>query len=51
MTDTRTHWSSAGCYIGRAVEGNRLNSYLDEFRIFKGEAYYSADFTPPTTRF
>ena len=38
-------------YIGHAPIGSSFNGYLDEVRISKGIARYTAAFTPPTAAF
>lgn len=40
--------SSATLYIGSNGSGNYLNGWLDDVRIVKGEALWTANFTPPT---
>lgn len=42
--------SSDSMYIGRGGDGG-YGGYIDEVRITKGVARYSADFTPPTEAF
>lgn len=42
--------TSAPMYIGRGGDGG-YGGYIDEVRITKGVARYSADFTPPTEAF
>lgn len=39
---------AANLEVGRAEGGNCFNGYIDEFRISKGIARWTADFTPPT---
>ena len=44
---------TADLIIGKNPDNNTrwLNGYLDDFRIVKGTALYTADFTPPTAAF
>jgi hypothetical protein len=52
---TTTIWGTipdvaSAFYIGAdTVPSNFLNGYIDEFRITKGRARWTADFTPPTS--
>jgi len=40
--------ASAGSYIGSSQSGNYWFGYLDDLRVTKGYARYTATFTPPT---
>ena len=54
-TDTNNYGASSICAIGATshhLDGtNPLYGYLDDFRITRGVARYTANFTPPTTPF
>lgn len=49
-TDNETY-SSPRWEIGRVSGAFPINGYLDEFRVTKGVARYTANFTPPTAPF
>jgi len=49
-TDTDSY-NSARWEIGRVSGMFPLNGYLDDFRVTKGVARYTANFTPPTAAF
>jgi hypothetical protein len=53
-TDTTNYTTTTGTFDGiggRAGVGNYLTAYIDDFRITKGYARYTANFTPPTAAF
>jgi hypothetical protein len=44
-----TNWTDNACKIATSFTGNeRLAGYLSNFRIVKGTAVYTSNFTPPT---
>jgi len=50
-TDTTNYTTTTGTFDGlggRAGVGNYITAYIDDFRITKGYARYTANFTPPT---
>jgi hypothetical protein len=49
-TDTN-NYASAIAYIGSEVAGSYLNGYIDDLRVTKGVARYTANFTAPTASF
>ena len=51
VTDGRTLASSAGARFGSDSGTSRFIGHLDEVRVTKGVARYTASFTPPTVRF
>jgi hypothetical protein len=53
-TDTTNYTTTTGTFDGlggRAGVGNYLTAYIDDFRITKGYARYTANFTAPTAAF
>jgi hypothetical protein len=49
-TQTGTIGQNLTAYVGRRSDGvNFVNGYISNFRIVKGTAVYTANFTPPTT--
>jgi hypothetical protein len=45
-----TPWGET-LYIGTAIQGSPFNGLIDELRVSKGVALYSANFTPATSAF
>jgi hypothetical protein len=48
---TGHNFVNAAFYIGQDGGGNAFTGYLDDMRITKGYARYTANFTPPTAAF
>ena len=46
-----TQFNQSSNYIGGEADTRFLNGYIDELRITKGIARYTANFTPPTEAF
>lgn len=53
VTSTNTNdWGSTGTFrIGQWVGSESLDGWLDDYRITKGVARYTSNFTPPTAQF
>jgi len=43
--------TDTNCFIGGAIDGYYLNGYLQDLRVTKGIARYTANFTAPTAAF
>jgi hypothetical protein len=50
-TDSTNYTSSSNPLVGALFDGYSLNGYIDDFRITKGYARYTSNFTPPTSAF
>jgi len=51
VTDSRTYSGTPAIRIGASSAGQYFAGHVDEIRITKGVARYTADFTPPTEPF
>ena len=50
-TSSNIYKATAPLQIGRDFQSGYFNGYLDEIRITKGYARYTANFTPPAGPF
>lgn len=53
-TDTNDYGATSRCYLGADDDGGQnafLNGYIDDLRVTKGIARYTANFTAPTAAF